>query len=796
MSTSDNANTSRFKFRLQSPTPVRPNVSLPAISFDIIGYCLPAFANRSRKIRQPPAQIRQRDKDKDKDSSLVCEATRDTIHQVLLTYCPREETHGLEGIADVLAQVYELMHEKDFTVFATSTLEKKMSKAERKRTKPLHLVAIMLAELKDGTDAIRVRTFVDLPKLVRVNGKEGDVEDVSEDEEEEEEERKRRTRTKPSSGHHSSGVRPPVSVRVKIEGLSAPLANKPSKKPAGPSSSEPLSTSLLSTINAEIQSRHRGVDWKAVTSDHTTPTRKHRIRFITVYCHELHKVKALPNPNVLVPAVWTSMNGDLLILYSVRSAQAIKGADPHRVWYFKDGWKNITKAWNEGLDEAHIAHPDQIGMCIISLPKMLPITLPRAHHKGIPLNNAPFDRRLCCSCPKRFDARHSSIDVNKIDQLNSHLADKEEEVMAYSYTNETAQAQLDGVRRTLIESEEENDILRRTNLDKEATIQDLTTAQRVVSAEVSIHFRWLVCLNTQHVADRERTEGGCRETHGEGERVVENAAGYVADLEKKVRLHTAQRSDGYYNPFNHEKCKDNAKEIAHLNDVAHAQEKELKGYDEEILKVRDARDKAKKELTNLNMKLSRAEDEVQLAQSQVRPQINYDWHIVDNTVAGKIIGKGLGGIEDQGEGITLGDYGLVWGNYLTATGGPRHLRGSCAWEGDGRLSEGGSRLKRPWAGMTTRSSLPIATRSRPQLAVPPAAPAALPLELAVPAVPASELAAPPPSDHDIDNLFTVDMLKEAITAMGAKPLVGKSIRKAHLQQQAKDEAQKKRNLQE
>lgn len=93
---------------------------------------------------------REKDRDKDKDGSLVCQATRDTIHQVLLTYCPRED--GLEAIADILAQMYELMHEKDFTVYATSTLEKKMLKGERKKTKPLHLVAIMLAELKDGTE--------------------------------------------------------------------------------------------------------------------------------------------------------------------------------------------------------------------------------------------------------------------------------------------------------------------------------------------------------------------------------------------------------------------------------------------------------------------------------------------------------------------------------------------------------------------------------------------------------------------------------------------------------------------
>ncbi len=45
---------------------------------------------------------------------------------------------------------------------------------------------------------------------------------------------------------------------------------------------------------------------------------------------------------------------------------------------------------------------------------------------------------------------------------------------------------------------------------------------------------------------------------------------------------TQQQSDDFYDVPNHEKCKDNAKEIADLNDVVHSQEQELKGYDEEV----------------------------------------------------------------------------------------------------------------------------------------------------------------------------------------------------------------------
>ncbi|KAF7424010.1 hypothetical protein PC9H_009310 [Pleurotus ostreatus] len=361
-------------------------------------------------------------------------------------------------------------------------------------------------------------------------------------------------------------------------------------------------------------------------------------------------------------------------------------------------------------------------------------------------------------------------DVNKMDKLHSHLADKEEEI------NRT-QAQLDGVRRALIESEEENVILRRNNLDKEATIQDLTTAQRVVSAEIENVLR----------------EAAARQMEREEEWSAEliTLQGTVADLEKK--------------------CKDNAKEIADLNDVVHSQEKELKGYDEEIQKVRDARDEAKKELTNLNIKLSRAENEVELAQSQVKlledaleeskSKIRKQQSLLaaqhrddDRRLDAELHSER---VEDDAVNVGQAAKELPWETIDSSEAITSHAQvdpdvfeDHASGEGDGRLSEGSSRLKRPRAGMTTRSSLPIATPSRsPQLAAPAVAPATiLPLELMVPA---SEL----PSDHDIDNVFTVDMLKAAITAMGAKPLAGKSTRKAHLQQQAKDIAQEKRNLQ-
>ncbi|KAF7422283.1 hypothetical protein PC9H_010439 [Pleurotus ostreatus] len=361
-------------------------------------------------------------------------------------------------------------------------------------------------------------------------------------------------------------------------------------------------------------------------------------------------------------------------------------------------------------------------------------------------------------------------DVNKMDKLHSHLADKEEEI------NRT-QAQLDGVHRALIESEEENVILRRNNLDKEATIQDLTTAQRVVSAKIE---------NIPREAAARQME---REEEWSAELIT--LQGTIADLEKK--------------------CKDNAKEIADLNDVVHSQEKELKGYNEEIQNVRDARDKAKKELTNLNIKLSRAENEVKLAQSQVKlledaleepkSKIRKQQSLLaaqhrddDRRLDAELHSER---VEDDAVNVGQAAKELPWETIDSSEAITSHAQvdpdvfeDHASGEGDGRLSEGSSRLKRPQAGMTTRSSLPIATPSHsPQLAAPAVAPATiLPLELMVPA---SEL----PSDHDIDNVFTVDMLKAAITAMGAKPLAGKSTRKAHLQQQAKDIAQEKRNLQ-
>ncbi|KAF4581399.1 hypothetical protein EYR40_004507 [Pleurotus pulmonarius] len=369
MSTSDNANTSRFKFRLQSPTPARPNILSTSFRKSQPRDTAPSSSNTPKD----KGKDREKEKGKDKEGSLVCQATRDTIHQVLLTYCPRGD--GLEGIADILAQMYELMHEKDFTVFATSTLEKKMSKAERKKTRPLHLVAIMLAELKDGTDPVAPSVFIPSSisqkssggRKVTVEDDEEDDDDDDEDEDDEDEDDEDEDDDDEDKDDEDKDDEDKDEVHSNR--LLVVIAWESAHRKPGPSSPEPLSTSPLSTVNAEIRSRHRGVDWKAVTSDHTTPVRKHRIRFITVYCHELHKVKALPDPGVLVPTVWTSMNGDILILYNARSAQAVKGADPHRVWYFEDGWKNITKVWNEGLDEAHIAHPDQIGMCDYFLTK-------------------------------------------------------------------------------------------------------------------------------------------------------------------------------------------------------------------------------------------------------------------------------------------------------------------------------------------------------------------------------------------------------------------------------------------
>ncbi|KAF4584511.1 hypothetical protein EYR38_001739 [Pleurotus pulmonarius] len=352
-------------------------------------------------------------------------------------------------------------------------------------------------------------------------------------------------------------------------------------------------------------------------------------------------------------------------------------------------------------------------------------------------------------------------DVNKIDKLHGHLADKEEEVMAYSYIPLKSH----GVRRALIESEEENDILRRTNLDKEATIQDLTTAQRVVSAEIENVPRQAAVRQMEREEELS-AEVGLNELHmwalpATYTPQLITLKGTVADLEKK----------------------DNAKEIADLNDVVHSQEQELKGYDEEIQKVRDARDKANKERkAKSNSLKAKFVDKLSMI---IGPLLTIQWQVKS--------------LEDALEESKSKAKELPWETIDSSEAitshpqvGPEVFEDHASGEGDGRLSEGSSRLKRPRdrAAMTTRSSLPIATPSRsPQPAAPAVAPATiLPLELTVPT---SEL----PSDHDIDNLFTVDMLKAAITAMGEKPLVGKTIRKAHLQQQAKDIAQKKRNMQ-
>lgn len=99
-----------------------------------------------------------------------------------------------------------------------------------------------------------------------------------------------------------------------------------------------------------------------VTHDTTTKQKRLRIRYITIYCKDLAEVKGPISPDVLVPSVWTVLGGDILILYDVPSLKAVKGADPCRVWFFKRRWREITVQWNEGLDAAHIAHPDKTNM--------------------------------------------------------------------------------------------------------------------------------------------------------------------------------------------------------------------------------------------------------------------------------------------------------------------------------------------------------------------------------------------------------------------------------------------------
>ncbi|KAF4566484.1 hypothetical protein EYR36_011911 [Pleurotus pulmonarius] len=357
-------------------------------------------------------------------------------------------------------------------------------------------------------------------------------------------------------------------------------------------------------------------------------------------------------------------------------------------------------------------------------------------------------------------------DVNKIDKLHGHLADKEEEVMAYSYIPLKSH----GVRRALIESEEENDILRRTNLDKEATIQDLTTAQRVVSAEIENVPRQAAVRQMEREEELS-AEVGLNELHmwalpATYTPQLITLKGTVADLEKK--------------------CKDNAKEIADLNDVVHSQEQELKGYDEER-KAKSNSLKAKfvdklsmiiGPLLTIQWQVKSLEDALEESKSKIRKQQSLlaAQHRDDDRRLDAELHSDR--VEDNAVNVGQAAKELPWETIDSSEAitshpqvGPEVFEDHASGEGDGRLSEGSSRLKRPRdrAAMTTRSSLPIATPSRsPQPAAPAVAPATiLPLELTVPT---SEL----PSDHDIDNLFTVDMLKAAITAMGEKPLLDQS----------------------
>lgn len=88
-------------------------------------------------------------KGKGDGSSLICEQTRKTIQAVLIRYCTKyegAEDHARERSADLLAQVYETMHESTFKDFAIKTLEKNL--LGRMTLPSNHLVPIMLAELE------------------------------------------------------------------------------------------------------------------------------------------------------------------------------------------------------------------------------------------------------------------------------------------------------------------------------------------------------------------------------------------------------------------------------------------------------------------------------------------------------------------------------------------------------------------------------------------------------------------------------------------------------------------------
>ncbi|KAF9487058.1 hypothetical protein BDN71DRAFT_1437134 [Pleurotus eryngii] len=182
-------------------------------------------------------------------------------------------------------------------------------------------------------------------------------EDDNDEEEEEEESSSDSERL--MQRHHSLGVRPPVLVHIKIEGLSSSSVGKQPKNK--PSWSQTLLPSIPA-VNSTMMCHHYGVDWKVVTHDTMTKQKHLRIRYIILYCKDFTKVKDLISLNVLVPSVWTVLGGDTLLLYDVPSLKAVKGADPCCVWFFKCRWRDITVQWNEGLDAAHIAHPDKTSM--------------------------------------------------------------------------------------------------------------------------------------------------------------------------------------------------------------------------------------------------------------------------------------------------------------------------------------------------------------------------------------------------------------------------------------------------
>ncbi|KAF9487777.1 hypothetical protein BDN71DRAFT_1513640 [Pleurotus eryngii] len=252
------------------------------------------------------------------------------------------------------------MHESTFKDFAIKTLEKNL--LDRMTLPSNHLVPIMLAEL-EGANTSPAAPPISRPSSISQNAGglrmasfEDDDDDDDEEEEEEEEEESSSDSECSMQRHHSSGVRPPVLVHVKIEGLSSsPVGKQPKNKP---SASQTLLPSIPA-VNSTMTCHHYSVDWKVVTHNTTTKKKRLRIRYIILYCKDFAKVKDLISLNVLVPSVWTVLSGDTLLLYNVPSLKAVKGADLCRIWFFKCRWRDITVQWNEGLDAAHIAHPDK-----------------------------------------------------------------------------------------------------------------------------------------------------------------------------------------------------------------------------------------------------------------------------------------------------------------------------------------------------------------------------------------------------------------------------------------------------